>query len=221
MKRPYVFVNMAMTADGKITSSQRDYPGFTSPEDRVRMDHLRARADALMVAAGTVRADNPAWHVRTESERTGKGLDRVLISSSADIPEESRFFDTEFGGKSILVTVDGTDIQRFEGRCEVWRIGNERVDLSATLQRLATAGVGRLLVEGGGEFNWQLLRDDLVDEINLTLAPALLGGRDAPTWLEGSGWTMKQQRRLRLQSIERLGDELYLRYLVDRENDGA
>ena len=129
--------------------------------------------------------------------------------------------DTEFGGKSILVTVDGTDTQRFEGRCEVWRIGNERVDLSATLQRLATAGVGRLLVEGGGEFNWQLLRDDLVDEINLTLAPALLGGRDAPTWLEGSGWTMKQQRRLRLQSIERLGDELYLRYLVDRENDGA
>jgi len=99
-QRPFVYVNMAMTVDGKITSAAREYPGFASPSDRVRMDRLRASADALMVGAGTARADNPAWHVRTREvreRRIAEGRDgsphRVLVSASARLPRDSRFFD--------------------------------------------------------------------------------------------------------------------------------
>jgi len=223
--RPFVFVNMAMTVDGKITSADREYPRFTSPTDRARMDRLRAGADALMVAAGTVRSDNPAWHVRTKSvrdEREAGGNPgaphRVLVSASADIPEDSRFFETAHGGDSILVTTNNakpSNLKRFEGRAEVWRFGDRTVDLRATLRMLRDRGIDRLLVEGGGELNWSLFRLDLVDELFVTVAPALLGGSDAPTLLAGTGWPMRSQRRLRLLDVDRDGDELYCRYAVE------
>jgi 2,5-diamino-6-(ribosylamino)-4(3H)-pyrimidinone 5'-phosphate reductase len=223
--RPFVYINMAMTVDGKITSAEREYPRFASPRDRVQMDRLRAGADALMVAAGTVRADNPAFHVRTrairkEREANGKphAPHRVLVSASADIPEDSRFFDNTRGGDSILVTTESvseTNLQRFEGRAEVWRLGPQQVDLRAALAALRKRGVERLLVEGGGELNWTLLELDLVDELYVTIAPKLLGGRDAPTLLGGSGWTMDEQRHLRLLEIERDGDDLFCHYSIE------
>ena len=72
------------------------------------------------------------------------------------------------------------------------------------------------IAEGGGELNWALLEHDLVDELHVTVAPTLLGGRDAPTLLEGTGLTMADQRRLRLLDLHREGDELYLRYAISR-----
>ena len=223
--RPFVFVNMAMTVDGKITSANREYPRFSSPGDRLRMDRLRADADALMVAAGTVRSDNPAWHIRTKlvrDEREARGRPgaphRVLLSASADIPEDSRFFETAHGGDAILVTTDSADptnLMRFEGRAEIWRMGDREVDLRLTLRALRKRGIHRLLVEGGGTLNWSLCRLDLVDEFFVTVSPVLLGGSEAPTLLEGAGWPMRAQRRLRLLALEREGDELYCRYAVE------
>ena len=228
-ERPFVYINMAMTVDGKITSANREYPRFASPRDRVHMDRLRADADALMVAAGTVRADNPAFHVRTESiqkerEATGKpeAPHRILVSASADIPADSRFFDDSHGGKSILVTTEETasaDLERFMGRAEVWRLGNHTVDLPATLTRLRSIGVHRLLVEGGGELNWSLLELDLVDELHVTIVPALLGGSNAPTLLGGIGWPMKQQRRLHLLQLDNENGELFCRYSIEAESE--
>ena len=73
------------------------------------------------------------------------------------------------------------------------------------------------MVEGGGELNWGFVRDDLVDEVNVTIAPCLLGGRLAPTLLEGDGLTMSGRRRLALIGVERVEDELYCRYRVIRD----
>ena len=73
-----------------------------------------------------------------------------------------------------------------------------------------------LLVEGGGETNWRLVREELVDEIYLTIAPSLLGGSGAPTILEGEGFYMRQQVKLRLLEFRREGEELYCRYAVVR-----
>jgi 2,5-diamino-6-(ribosylamino)-4(3H)-pyrimidinone 5'-phosphate reductase len=223
-ERPFVYVNMAMTVDGKITSATREYPGFTSPVDRVRMDRLRATADALMVGAGTVRADNPAWHVRTKEVRERRlaegragGPHRVLVSASARLRGDSRFFDGSHGGRGILVTTrraTAEHLAAFEGRAEVLLLGEERVDLRAALKALRERGVARLLVEGGAELNWALLEHDLVDELYVTIAPTLLGGSAAPTLLEGHGWPMVARRRLRLLELEREGDEIFLRYAV-------
>jgi 2,5-diamino-6-(ribosylamino)-4(3H)-pyrimidinone 5'-phosphate reductase len=227
MSRPFVYVNMAMTVDGKTTSARREYPRFTSPHDREHMDRLRAEADAILLGAGTMRADNPALHVRTPEMRErrlslGKpaGLPRVLVTASAELPADSRFFEPDEGAGRIVATTESADPGRVEAlgdRAEVWRVGEKRVDLAKLLDRLHGRGVERLLVEGGGELNWELVRDDLVDELHVTVAPALLGGREAPTLLEGSGLTMKAQRRLRLIDVHREVDELYLRYALERD----
>jgi 2,5-diamino-6-(ribosylamino)-4(3H)-pyrimidinone 5'-phosphate reductase len=226
-ERPFVYINMAMTVDGKITSAAREHPRFASRRDRAQMDRLRADADALMVAAGTVRADNPAFHIRTKSIREQREADgkpdaphRILVSKSAEIPEDSRFFDGTHGGDSILVTTEETaaeNLERFTGRAEIWRLGRHAVDLRATLSKLHSIGVQRLLVEGGGELNWSLLELDLVDELHVTIVPALLGGRSAPTLLGGAGWPMKQQRRLRLLEFTNDDGELFCRYSIEAE----
>ena len=226
MQRPYVFINMAMTVDGKITSARREHPKFTSGFDRKSMDRLRAQADALLVGAGTLRADNPSLAVRDPEMRRYRqrlglpaGLVRVLVSASADLPGSSRFFGEDDDAPRIVATVQAAperNVARLEGRAEVWRVGQDRVDLPQLLGRLHQLGVRRLLCEGGGQLNWQLFRDDLVDELFVTVAPRLLGGGDAPTLLEGEGFRMADQRKLRLIDLHREGDELYCRYAVVR-----
>ena len=76
--------------------------------------------------------------------------------------------------------------------------------------------LARHLVEGGGELNWGFVKEDLFDELFVTIAPALLGGRDAPTLCEGEGLEMSRQRRLRLVSAEVVADEIYCRYAAIR-----
>jgi 2,5-diamino-6-(ribosylamino)-4(3H)-pyrimidinone 5'-phosphate reductase len=226
MARPFVYVNMAMTADGKITSAEREYPRITSDLDRETMDRLRAEADAIVVGAGTLRADDPPLHVREAGMRAyrasmGKpvGLVRVVVTASGGIDLASRFFEDEPDGVRIVATVEGADPDRLaalEGQAEVWRLGRDQVDLRLMLERLGRRGVERVLVEGGGELNWCFFRDDLVDELYVTVAPGLLGGRDAPTLLEGEGFSMDLQKRLRLLELRREGDEIYCRYQVVR-----
>ena len=94
-----------------------------------------------------------------------------------------------------------------------------RVDPHRLLARLRERGVERLLVEGGGEMNWAFAEHGLIDELFVTVAPSLLGGRDAPTILDSSGLRQRTQLRMRLAQLHREGDELYLRYAVLREDD--
>ncbi len=224
--RPFVYANMAMTADGKITSAGRDHPRFTSERDKKTMDRLRAEADAILVGAGTIRADDPPLRVRDEDmrryrESLGKppGLLQIVVSASLDLDPRARFLREEPSAGRILATVEEAPearAARFAAVAEVWRVGCGRVDLAALFRRLHERGVERLLVEGGGELNWAVLEADLLDELYVTIAPCLLGGREAPTLLEGAGFAMDQRRRLGLVSVERHGDELYCRYVVVR-----
>jgi len=226
MPRPFVYINMAMTADGKITSADREYPRFTSDLDRKTMDRLRAEADAVVVGAGTLRADDPPLHVRDEEMRAyrdslGKSAQplRVVVTSSGGVEQSGRFFRDDEGGERIVATVEELDEERLAAlrtRAEVWQIGRGEVDLARLLDRLGDRGVRRVLLEGGGELNWRFVRDGLADELYVTIAPALLGGREAPTLLEGSGFPMAAQRRLRLLELRREGDEIYCRYALVR-----
>lgn len=226
MDRPFVCINMAMTADGKVTSAQREEPAFASRFDKKTMDRLRAEADAVLVGAGTLRADDPPLHVRDPEMKAhrhslGKpdGLVNVLVSASAAVDPGSKFFTGTHAAGRIVATVEDADVSRLARLAkvaEVLTIGRGQVDLRALLLRLRSRGIERLVVEGGGELNWGFVRDDLIDELYVTVAPALLGGRDAPTLCEGAGLTMANQRRLRLVSADVVDGEIFCRYAVIR-----
>jgi len=226
MARPFVCINMAMTADGKITSALREEPGFASRLDKKTMDRLRAEADAILVGAGTLRADDPPLHVRDpemqayrRSLKKPDALVNVLVTASANVDPGSRFFQGGETASRIVATVEDAPADRLARLAEVadvWTVGRGAVDLWALLRRLSAHGIERLLVEGGGELNWSFVRDDLVDELYVTVAPALLGGRTAPTLCEGEGLAMADRRRLRLVSADVIDGEIFCRYAVIR-----
>lgn len=226
VERPFVCMNMAMTADGKITSATREYPTFTSRHDQKTMDRFRAEADAILIGAGTLRADDPPLRVRDSemleyrrSLNKPDGLLNVVVSGSLDLDPGCRFFRDDRAAGRIVATVEEAPEALVSGLtevAEVWRVGSGSVDLRELLRRLRVRGVERLLVEGGGELNWGIVREDLLDELYVTVAPSLLGGREAPTLLEGDGFPMDDRRRLRLVEVERHGDEIYCRFAVAR-----
>jgi 2,5-diamino-6-(ribosylamino)-4(3H)-pyrimidinone 5'-phosphate reductase len=226
MNRPFVSINMAMTADGKITSALREEPAFASRYDKKTMDRLRAEADAVLVGAGTLRADDPPLHVRDPEMKAHRralskpdGLVNVLVTASARVDPASRFFADPASSGRIVATVGDAPADRIAALqkvATVWTVGTGRVDLRELLTRLKTEGIDRLLVEGGGELNWGFVRDDLFDELYVTIVPAILGGREAPTLCEGEGFTMAGQRRLRLVSADVKDGEIFCHYTVIR-----
>ena len=225
MARPQVIINMAMTADGKTASATREYPRFTSPADRSRMERLRAGVDAILVGAETVRAIDPPLHLRdpelqAERRQAGKptGLIHVVLSASGRVPPSCKALMEPSARARILATSEaaGAGADGFGPAVQVWVLGPERVDLEELLQRLSTLGVDRLLVEGGADTNGAFLDRDLVDELHLTIAPTLLGGRSAPQVVGGRGLTMACRRPLELLGLDREGDELFCHYRVLR-----
>ena len=226
MDRPFVTMNMAMTADGKITSVRREEPRFTSRRDKRLMDRYRAEADAVLVGAGTLRADDPPLQIRDPEMQAyraslGKppGLLNVLVTASARIDPSSRFFTGREAAGHVVATVERADPARraaLAAVAEVWVLGEDRVDLRALLSRLKERGIERLLVEGGGDLNWGFVKDDLLDELYVTLAPAILGGSKAPTICDGEGLLMADRRRLTLLDSEIVEGEIFCRYGVVR-----
>jgi riboflavin-specific deaminase-like protein len=190
------------------------------------MDRLRAEADAVLVGAGTLRADDPRLDVRDpemKAHRRSLGkpdaLIHVLVTRSAQIDPGSTFFSEGSRAQRIVATVTDAPADRrarLDKVAEVWTVGRQNVDLEELLDRLKERGIERLLVEGGGELNWGFVRGDLLDELYVTIAPAILGGRDAPTLCEGEGLTMAGRRHLRLIDVNVVAGEIFCRYAAVR-----
>lgn len=228
--KPRVIVNLAVSVDGKIDSAAREGAGFSSRLDRDRVDQTRAEADALVVGAGTLRSENPPLFVRDpqrRSERRAAGRSEhlivVVVSASGRLPADARFLADPAEERWLVVpetlahgALAPLAAHVEAGRLRIARLGAERVDAAALVDGLAERGARVVLVEGGGETIASFLEADLVDEVRITLCPTLIGGRSAPGAVGGEGWALAERRRLVLESVERVGSELFLRYLVER-----
>lgn len=221
MHRPFIFINSAMSADGKISSVERRQMRISGSNDLARVDGLRAESDAIMVGVGTVLADDPSLRVkssRLRQERSQKGWPeqplRVVADSSARTPPRARVL-----GKDCLIAVSAgapePRLARLRRECDIIRCGRERVDLRELSGILYEKGIRRLMVEGGGILNWSLLEAGLVDELYVYVGAMLLGGKDAPTLVDGSGFR-EDHARLSLISSEPLDEGVLLRWRMAR-----
>ncbi|MCX8090335.1 MAG: dihydrofolate reductase family protein [Verrucomicrobiae bacterium] len=225
--RPFVLVNMAMSADGKIATANRAVSSFGSRRDHDHLLALRATADAVMAGARTVSAhpvDLGPGPARFRRLRQRRGLAeynlRVIVSGRGRIPPDARVFQRRFSPVIVLVTSRATRAARQRLRAagaHVKVCGRDAVNLRAALRWLRERwGVKRLVCEGGGELNDAMFRADLVDEVHLTVCPLVFGGRAAPTIADGVGArVLPGARAFRLKSARRVENELFLVYERD------
>ena len=226
--RPFVFINMAMTADGRIATANRAVSSFGSERDREHLLELRATADAVMCGARTVESSvvtlgpGPARFRRLRRKRGLSAYNlRILVSGSGTLQPRARIFQHRFSPILLLTTARAarSRIDRLSKLVDAMKIcGGKEIDFGAALTWLrAKWNVKRLLCEGGGELNSALFRAGVVDELHLTVCPKVFGGRHAPTIAEGRDLEhLVDAARLNLKSVQRVGDELFLVYRVAR-----
>ena len=219
-----VIINSAMTVDGKIATSSGDSK-ISSREDLVRVHKLRASVDAIVVGISTILADNPQLTVRLAK---GRNPARVIVDSKGRIPLDSRIMSTAVRVKTIVAVTDQAPEEKIkklremgayvlvisEGKKGQNAAVPHGVNLKVLFRMLEKMGMRKILVEGGGELNWSLLHLWLVDELTITIAPKIAGGRLATTLVEGDGFDeIAQSIRLQLKKIQRKkGGELVLHY---------
>ena len=188
--RPYLVLNFATTLDGRAAISGRSGP-IGSDTDTEILQRLRTRVDAVMIGAGTMRAErygrivsNP--DLRAYRERTGLAHDplAVLVSNRMELPWDAGLF-TDGGGRVVIFTASEEEPPETATPVTVVR-HPDGVELDRALAWLLTErGIKSVLCEGGPTLHGRLREGGLADELFLTIAPKIAGG-EGPRVLEGA-----------------------------------
>ncbi len=216
MNRPYTFINVAMTADGKIDTFERKGAAISSKQDKQRVDELRAAADGILVGGRTLLEEQPKLTVKSEALREGRIKQgrspnpvKIGVATVADIQKDSDFIKTG-DARRVIFTTSQTSIHQLEQLralgVEVFVDELPRVDLNKMMLTLKKIGVDHLMVEGGGTMNFELIRLGLVDEVFIYIAPMIFGGANAPTLADGAGLLRESAIEMKLADIERWDD---------------
>jgi 2,5-diamino-6-(ribosylamino)-4(3H)-pyrimidinone 5'-phosphate reductase len=207
-----------MTVDGKIATTSGE-SAISSRDDLIRVHKLRASADGIIVGISTVLADNPRLTVRLARKRVKKkDPARIVIDSTGKIPLDSRILLTASRIKTIVAVTKLAHIDTLRKIKKTGAIvivsGRQTVNLKEVFSIIKRMGIRKILVEGGGEINWSLLRLGIVNELIVTIAPKIVGGRQATTLVEGQGYRrISQGIKLHLKQAQiQNNGELVLHY---------
>ncbi len=211
-ERPLVAMNFAATVDGRATIEGVSGP-IGSATDTKMLARLRTRFDAVMIGAGTMRAERYgriAAKPETRAEREQLGLSpdplMVIVSGRLDLPWDAPLF-SDGGGRVLVVTAAADELPATATPVEVLRQA-DGIDLAAALRHLrAEAGIRALICEGGPRLHAELQGAGLVDELFLTVAPKLTGA--GPSILEGA---LPAPESLQLAWLLEKDGELFARY---------
>ena len=228
--RPYVVVNVAMSADGKLSTRERRQVKISGAQDFTRVDRLKAGSDAVMVGIGTVLADNPSLTIKGEECRqhrknrgAGEHPVRIVVDSRARMPLDAAVLRKGSGLRIIAVSekADPNKVAALKQAATVIVAGEKEVDLAALMDELGTMDIQRVMVEGGGELIAGLIRARLVDEIYTFIGNLIIGGRDAPTLADGEGFIQEDEfSRLTLIETRRIEDGVLLHWKVEQPDTG-
>lgn len=229
-ERPYVTLSCAMSIDGFLDSAAPHRLAMSNAADLDRVDEVRARSDAILVGASTIRRDNPRLLVRGPARRarrlsyaqTGSPA-KVTVTASGDLSPDAQFFTT--GDAPRLVYSPTGRVRRLRARlgerATVVGLG-DTVTMAAVLDDLGERqNIGRLMVEGGGSVLTQFLEADLVDELQLVVAPFFVGEPGAPRAVGAGRFPWTAARRARLAGTRQIGDVALLRYALSDRCDAV
>ncbi len=217
--RTYTTVVLAMSADGKIADRDRAAARFSSPQDLAHLETQIAQADAILFGAGTLRAYGTCLPIRQPdllaarqtAQRPAQPI-QMVCSHTGDLDTTWPFFQQPVP-RWLLTTASGRDRWCHHPGFERILVFPTSPDhWSETLQQLRRLGIHQLAVLGGGTLVGDLVQQDLVDELHLTVCPLLLGGATAPTPVDGVGLPVALATRLTLVQAQVIGAEVFLHY---------
>lgn len=225
MNRPFVFLCNGMSLDGKISTFERKQTEIATNDDKEMMYECRIKADAVMVGGRTLFLEDPGLTVKTEERQKqrlelGKTKNPFKVAIVSDISELKPIGDFFQRGdtKKIIFTTEKSPkskINELKNYCEIYVYGKQKVDLKQALSKLYELGVKSLMVEGGGELNFSLFKENLVDEIYLKIGNLVIGGRSSPTFCDGEGFTQETAKKVKLIDLIRRKNYLILKYKVE------
>jgi diaminohydroxyphosphoribosylaminopyrimidine deaminase/5-amino-6-(5-phosphoribosylamino)uracil reductase len=190
IRKPFVILKTAMTLDGKIATVSGDSKWITGGKAREHVHRLRDSSDAVLVGIGTVLTDNPS--LTTRLPEGGRDPVRVILDSRARTPLEARVLNQESEAPTWIAVTETAPAERVEALKQagagIMVCGpGPKVDLDLLLSELAQREIVSVLVEGGGTVNAGFALQGLVDKIIWFIAPLIVGGREAPGPVGGSG----------------------------------
>jgi 2,5-diamino-6-(ribosylamino)-4(3H)-pyrimidinone 5'-phosphate reductase len=199
-----------MTIDGKIATNRGDST-ISSKQDLRRLHRLRSSVDAIVIGISTVIVDNPRLTVRLV-KRCGTTPVRIIVDSTGRIPLDSKILKSASKINTIVAVTSKASDKRIDkiksAGAMVIVAGTRTVDLKELFYILKKMGFNKILVEGGGELNWSVLQLGIVNELMVTVAPRIVGGRTATTLVEGDGYT-KISEGIKMELIK-----------ISRQNNG-
>ncbi len=212
--KPYVILSAATSIDGKIATRTGDSK-LSSKQDSVRLHKLRSKVDAILVGKNTVLHDDPLLTVRYTK---GKNPIRIILDSKGTISRKSKILQTSNKIPTIIAVSKKINKANYdklhEFPVEVIVVGKNSVNIKLLLKKLSEKKIKTILVEGGGTVNWEFIKNNLFDELIVTLSPFLIGGNGAVSFIEGQGFAkISNSPNLRLKLIKRLKNHLVLYYV--------
>ena len=213
-KRPFVVMKTAMTLDGKIAARTGDSKWVSGEESRSLVQEMRNSLTGIMVGIGTVLADDPRLTCRKEG---GRDPVRIIVDSHLKIPLSAKVLQDD---NYILAATSDCDTEkkkRLGDRVLLTKSRDGQVDLDDLMMQLGKRGIDSILLEGGGRLNESALKAGIVDRVIFFIAPKIIGGKDAPTPVEGEGLArMDEAISLDNVQFEKIGEDLMIQAIPKR-----
>jgi len=213
MNRPYVIINCAMSADGKIASPSGKQLRISNEEDMKRVYQLRNEFDAVLVGVNTIQADNPKLTVKPDYVQNPKNPIRVILDTHCGTRPDSLAVDEN--AKTLIITNGECDKNYKDNveviQCEVDYEG--LIDLNQMLEILHSRGIKKLMVEGGSTVIWNFLKQGLVDDLYVFIGPMIIGGKYTPSMADGEGIAQEDELiNLEIVEFKKIGNGLLVHY---------
>lgn len=212
--RPKIILSAAISIDGKLATTTGDSK-LSSKKDLIRLHKLRSKVDAILIGKNTVKKDDPLLTVRYSK---GKNPTRIILDSLGTISSNSKILQTSSEIKTIIAVckkITKKNLEKLEKfPIDVMILGENQVNVKSLLQNLGRRKIKTVLLEGGGSINWEFIKNNLVDELFITITPYILGGTDSISLVQGKGFdTILKSTKLRLKSVRRIQNDVVLHYI--------
>ena len=210
----HIILSAAISIDGKISTRSND-SNFSSKEDIIRLHKLRSKVDAILIGKNTLLRDDPLLTVR---HTKGKNPIRIILDSKGTISKNSKIIKTSDKIPTIIAVskkISKVNLSKLKKLpVEVIISGENSVNLKSLMKKLSTKKIQTLLVEGGGTVNWEFIKNNIFDELIITLSPYLIGGNNATSLVQGNGFAkIINSPNLKLKSVKRLKNHLVINYI--------